>query len=373
MSQNDPAAPPSDPLRYDPSVETPEADESETAAALADTMLSISKTTYKDGGHGLRSVHAKSHGLLVGQLEVLDGLPPVLAQGLFARADRYPVVMRLSTTPGDILPDSVSTPRGLAIKVMGVPGERLPGSEGQTTQDFVLVNGPVFAVPDGKSFLGSLKLLAATTDRAPTAKKVVSAGLRGAEAVVEAFGGQSVTLKTMGGEPERHILGERFYSQVPIRYGDYMAKVSVVPVSEELVALSGAPLNVNGKPDGLREAVVDFFGRHGGTWELRVQLCTDLEAMPIENAAVEWPEDKSPYVTVARITVDPQVAWSPERSKAGDDRLSFSPWHGLAAHRPLGSIMRMRRHAYAMSARFRAERNGDDVGEPDGGSFRLPA
>lgn len=159
MPNTDPAAPPSDPLRYDPSVETPEADESETAAALADTLLSTSKTTCENGGHGLRSVHAKSHGLLVGQLEVMDGLPPVLA---------------------------------------------------------------------------------------------------------------------------------------------------------------------------------------------------------------------SPCVTVARITVEPQMAWSPERSKAGDDRLSFSPWRGLAAHRPLGSIMRMRRHAYAMSARFRAERNGGNLVEPDG-SFRLPA
>ncbi len=96
-------APPTSPLRYDPSVEHPEKNEAETEAALTETMLSISETTFKDGGHGLRSAHAKSHGLLRDELRVLDGLPPVLAQGLAAKPGTYPVVIRLSTTPGDIL------------------------------------------------------------------------------------------------------------------------------------------------------------------------------------------------------------------------------------------------------------------------------
>lgn len=365
-------SPPSKPLRYDPSVEVPEPDEADTAEALAETMLSISRTTYEDGGHGLRSVHAKSHGLLAGRLEVPADLPPVLAQGLFAQPARHRVILRLSTTPGDILPDSVSTPRGMAIKVLDVRGERLPDAPDQSSQDFVLVNGPVFSAPSAKAFLASLKPLAATTDRVPRLKKAVSATLRGVETVVEAFGGDSATIKAMGGEPERHILGESFFSQVPIRYGDYIAKLSVVPVSPELTALTGAPLDVNGKPDGLREAVVAFFRRHGGVWELRVQLCTDLERMPVEDASARWPEELSPYVPVGRIVVEPQVAWSPDRSRAGDDRLSFSPWHCLAAHRPLGSIMRMRRSVYERSARFRAERNGCPIQEPDG-SFQLPS
>ncbi len=357
-------APPTSPLRYDPSVEHPEKDESETEAALTETMLSISETTFKDGGHGLRSVHAKSHGLLRGELRVLDGLPPVLAQGLAAKPGTYPVVIRLSTTPGDILDDSVSAPRGMALKVVGIEGERLQGSEGDTTQDFVMANAPAFAAPNGKKFLGSLKLLAATTDKAEGAKKVLSAVLRGAEAVVEAFGGKSATLVSMGGQPETHILGETFYSQVPLLWGPYMAKVCVAPASPELAALTDASLNVNGKPNGLREAVVEFFRQNGAEWELRVQLCTDLDAMPIEDASVAWPEDQSPYVAVARISVPPQAAWSEARSAAVDDGLAFSPWHGLAAHRPIGSIMRARRTAYPRSVQFRGERNGCPMKEP---------
>ena len=70
--------------------------------------------------------------------------------------------MRLSTFPGDILDDSVSTPRGLAIKMIGVQGERLEGSERDLTQDLVLVNGPAFGAPNAKQFLATLKLLAKT-------------------------------------------------------------------------------------------------------------------------------------------------------------------------------------------------------------------
>ncbi|HEV7817424.1 MAG TPA: catalase family protein [Janthinobacterium sp.] len=355
---------PVSPIVYEPAFEVQEKDEAEAQDGLLKTLHSISETTYKDSGHAIRSVHAKSHGLLRGQLQVLDNLPPVLAQGIFSGPGIYPVMMRLSTIPGDILDDSVSTPRGLSVKVIGVDGARLPGSEHDVTQDFVLVNGPVFAVPTAKKFLGNLKLLAATTDKAPGLKKILSAVLRGTERALEAVGGESLTLKTLGGHPQTHILGETFYSQAPILFGPYMAKVAVAPVSSELTALTKAPLNVNGKPNGLREAVVDFFRQTGAVWELRVQLCTDLEKMPIEDASVEWPEDISPYATVARITAGPQTAWSEARSRAVDDGMSFTPWHGVSAHRPIGSIMRVRKAAYEMSARFRAERNGTVMVEP---------
>ena len=89
--------------------------------------------------------------------------------------------------------------------------------------------------------------------------------------------------------------------------------------------LTGAALNVNGKPHGLRDAIVDFFATHAATWEIRVQLCTDLHIMPIEDASVAWPEDESPYLAVARIVAPLQVGWSDARSAAIDDRMAFSP------------------------------------------------
>lgn len=354
----------SSPIPYSPEVERPEADEQETIRELIETLRSIAEKTFEDRGHGIRSVHAKSHGLLVGDLSIEPDLPPELAQGLFATSGRYPVVMRFSTTPGDMLDDSVSLPRGLAIKVLGVTGERVDGAAGQSTQDFVMVNGPAFLKPDAKSFLRSLKLLAKTTDHAEPLKKAFSAVLRGTEKVIEAFGGESATLKSMGGHPETHILGETFFTQVPLRFGDYMAKLSIAPVSPSLAALTDAKLNVNGKPDGLRDAIVAFFASQDGQWELRAQLCSDLEDMPIEDASVVWPEEKSAYRTVARISAPTQTAWSEERSRVIDDLLSFSPWHALAAHQPLGSVMRARKAAYQTMAEFRARQNGVTLLEP---------
>lgn len=354
---------PTSPLHYSTAVETPEKDEADTTRQMIDTLQTIAETTYTDSGHALRGVHAKSHGLVTAELIVADNLPTTLAQGLFATPDSYPVVMRFSTTPGDILDDDVSTPRGLAVKIVGVKGDRLPGSESDTTQDFLMVNGPAFAAPTAKAFLGNLKLLAKTTDKAEGLKKVLSAALRGLESVVEAAGGKSGTLISLGGHPRTHILGETFFSQAPLRYGDYIAKIAVVPVSPELAALTDAPLPDH-RPNVLREVVGEFFRNHGGEWELRAQLCTNLETMPIEDSSKPWPEDESPYVTVGRIVAKPQDTWSAADVTAIDDGMSFSPWHGLAAHQPLGSIMRVRKDVYKNSASFRGARNGCPMHEP---------
>ena len=139
-------------------MERPVVDEAATITGLIATMRYIAEKTFADGGHAIRPVHAKSHGILEGYLEVDEGLPSELAQGLFAKPGDYPLVMRFSTNPGDILDDSVSVPRGLAIKVIGVEGERLDGSEGDVTQDFLLINGPAFGAPTPKAFLSVVRL-----------------------------------------------------------------------------------------------------------------------------------------------------------------------------------------------------------------------
>lgn len=351
-------------LRFDPAFEHAEKDEEDTTRQLIETMQKITAITTKDYGRAVRSVHAKGHGLLYGKLTVMDNLPPQLAQGIFAKPATYDAAIRFSTTPGDILDDNVSTPRGMAIKVMGVEGARLPGSEQDATQDFLLVNGPAFLKSDAKSFLSSAKLLASTTDKAEGLKKAFSTTLQGVEKALESIGKKSGTLISLGGQPETHILGETYYSQVPLLYGDYFGKISVAPVSAELTALTDAPVDLDGKPNGLREAVVSHFRDHGGEWEVRVQLCTDIETMPVEDASVEWPESESPYVAVARIRVEAQPAWDDARESAIDGGLSFSVWHGCAAHRPLGSVNRVRKAVYDTMARERLKANGKAVGEP---------
>jgi hypothetical protein len=102
----------------------------------------------------------------------------------------------------------------------------------------------------------------------------------------------------------------------------------------------------------------------GGTWDLRVQLCTDLEAMPIEDPSVIWDETHSPFRTVATLNVPAQIAWEHGVSEATEDRLFFAPWHGLAAHQPLGGVNRARKDPYHMSGTYRAQFNGCPFHEP---------
>ena len=169
-----------------------------------------------------------------------------------------------------------------------------------------------------------------------------------------------------------HILGETFYTQTPSLFGPFMGKLSLAPVAPELTALTGTKVDLGASPDVLRETVREFFATQGGEWELRVQFCTDLDAMPIENPTVPWSEDASPYRALARLEVAPQPAWTEARAAAVDQGLAFSPWHGLAAHRPLGSINRVRKAAYETSAGFRASHGGCPIHEPMQGET-LPA
>jgi hypothetical protein len=352
------------PVRFSPSVETATADEAETSQGLNTALHDILETTSKNYGHAVRSVHAKSHGLLKGEITIHDALPAELAQGVFATPGTHPVIMRFSTNPGDILDDAISVPRGLAFKLLDVTGDRLPGSEGDTTQDFIMINGPAFAAPTAKPFLANLKVLAKTTDKAEGAKKVLSAVLRGAETALEAIGLPSATLQTLGGAPNIHPLGETYYSATPFRFGDYIAKFSLAPVSPNLTEHTKEKVDTAHRPDALREEIAEVMTAGDAEWEMRVQLCRDLDSMPIEKADAIWDEEESPFTTVATLRVKAQPSWNDARAKAIDDGMRFSVWTGLTAHQPLGQINRVRKSAYQMSSDFRAEFNGCPIHEP---------
>jgi hypothetical protein len=118
------------PVPFYDNVESPVDGEKATRRELISTLLTISETTFRDSEHATRALQARGHGPLRGELTVLGGLPSELAQGLFSHPRAYPVAMRFSTSPGDILEDRISAPRGLAVKALDVEGERLAGGGG---------------------------------------------------------------------------------------------------------------------------------------------------------------------------------------------------------------------------------------------------
>lgn len=345
------------PLRYSANLEQPQADEAETDASLEKSFHYILETTAKDYGRAVRAVHAKAHGLFEGTFTVDDALPPELAQGLFAHAGEYPAVFRISTNPGDILDDNVVLPRGIALKVERVTGEREPGAEGDG-QDFLMVNAPAFAAPSADKFAAKLKLLAATTDRAEGAKVALSTVLGYINGALGKVGLESKALAGMGGLPQVHPLGETYFSTVPFRYGDHVAKFRLRPLSPSLTALTDTVIDTSGRPDGLRETIREDAANLTGEWAFEVQLLRNLEKQPIEDASVEWKEEDSPFVQVATLRVEPQDTWAEDKVRRIDETLHFSPWNALAAHKPLGGINRARRRAYKHSSDFRVRVNG---------------
>ena len=337
------------PIVYRPALEHAEPDEAKTTGKLVEIVREIQDTTLRDYQHPVRGVHAKSHALLRGTFTVLPDLPAPYAQGLFSSPATYPVVLRSSTAPGDVLPDSVSAPRGLALKVESVVGERVPGTDVRPVQDFVLVDGPVFGVPHAKEFAKQFALIAKTTDHVTWLKTLLSGFLRAVETVVEATGHESATLANLGGKRTTHPFSETYYSVTPYLYGKNIAKFSLVPIT----AVPEGHIKVIGHEDALREAIDTVTSATAMVWEFRVQLCVDEKEMPIEDASKRWDEQLAPFVTVARVEFAIQPSWSEAASKKIDEGMAFNPWHALAAHRPLGSINRVRREVYASSQTFR--------------------
>ncbi|WP_394647813.1 catalase family protein [uncultured Sphingomonas sp.] len=351
------------PVRYAPDIEQVQPDEAETIARLNEQFDIVLDTTAEDYGHAVRAVHAKAHAILEGTLTIDADLPPELAQGLFATPGEHKVILRISTNPGDILDDAISLPRGLAIKVFDVDGERLPNAEGRS-QDFIMVNGTTFQAKSADKFLGNLKLLARTTDKAEGAKKALSTVLRGVNSALTAVGIESATIRTLGGAPNVDPIGETYYSATPFRYGDHVAKFSLAPVAPALKERTGAIIDTSGDRDAIRRVVRDEMRSIAGEWEFRVQLARDLTRQPVEDATVEWDEEEAPFVRVGTIRAAAQDSWDEARVADVNERMRFSIWTGLAAHQPLGNINRARRDTYRHSADYRQRVNRCPIHEP---------
>ena len=352
-------------LKYSKDVESPAQDEQLTIQGIIDAMTKQAQIVAKrQNGHAVRASHAKSTGLLTGTLEIASDLPEDLAQGLFSHPGKYGVAVRMAQGPGEILHDKVSTHRGLSIKVMGTGGVELPGGD-QGTQDFVLASGPTFPSGTATGFLRDEKMLLMATPMPETAKSVVASVARNANSASEAITGAPSPLADFFGHPFTHPLSEPYYSQAAIRFGDYVAKLAAFPVEgPQLQEVQKVKIDTSKDEDAFRAAVVNHFAKEGFVWEIRAQLWSNRDSQSIEDASIQWAEDQSPYRTIATLRVLAQNAYSPERQKYFDEMLSFSPGHGLEAHRPLGSIMRARMQVYNALSKYRHDTNRVKLEQP---------
>lgn len=349
------------PIRYSDEIETLQPDEPKLVEEIVTQMRATQAENAERHRHAHRDAHAKSHTILKGRMRVHDDLAPELSQGIFVPGAEYEVVARLSSAPGDIHSDEIPAPRGFALKVIGVPGERLTPALGGANQDFLMVNFPVLAFGTVQKYKKMLALLEKNANAPDALQKLVAAAARGAEDMVEALGGKPGATLLGLARDNANILGETFHTQAALRYGDHVAKLSIAPEGG-VVDLTDA--KVESGFSAMRDAVGAYLAENDATYTLRAQLCTNLEQMPVEDAAVEWDADASPHRPVASLHFPAQDAYSPARQVHGDDHLAFNPWNGVAAHRPLGSIMRVRKAAYESSSEQRHRLNNLPRQEP---------
>ena len=335
---------------YRDDVETIEPDERETHDKIIELMTEGMHLVRSKSGENVRISHAKAFGLLKGELIIEKNLPPELAQGLFAQPGRYPVLVRLATAPGEINDDSkVNTARGMAIKIFNVQGPKLSGHAADT-QDFLLDTGKQFITTGAKSFLQTFKPNAKIAPKlSDSVKGVVSDVSRVTNAALNAVGLNSEKLEFFGHE-KKHPMAEAYYSQTPYRFGQYIAKLGVIPDTPGLQALFDQSYDPE-TADAFREATNAFFRSQPAEFIVAAQLNTDLDQMPIEDAQAEWAEALSQYQPVARLILP-----------IFED-LSFSPAHARAAHRPLGSVNRARLAAYPALSQKRLSENHKPTAE----------
>ncbi len=353
--------PQGDYLRYRPDVEAPRPGEDALVDEILASVARLGSDVFEKQHHALRAAHAKSHGVLKGTLTVYADLAPHLRQGLFAEPRTYPVIVRLSTAPGTIQSDRVPSNCGMAIKALGVAGARADPGDATHNQDLLLVNSPVYFA-DAGAYLDAQKLIETSVDSPEFLLAAAEALAREAKKFYLAIGATPPIMLQALAAPGDHILGETFHSMAALRFGDFIAKLRAAPLSDSVRRLTGVP--AHDSDSALRDRVVEFFRTETAEYELRAQLCADLDVMPVEDASVEWSDHLSPPQPVAKLIVPPQEADSAARRDYGDDILSFSAWRCLEAHRPLGSIMRLRRKVYEASSRFRHERNARPAIEP---------
>jgi hypothetical protein len=251
----------STPARYVPytrELEQPFPNEAELVRQVVTAMEHANQQVAAKHRHGLRDAHAKSHGVLAGELRVEPNLPEHLAQGLLAAPRTYAVIVRLSTAPGDLRSDQLPVQRGMAIKVLDVHGPRAL-KDGFSTQDFLLVNHPTLPFGTIGEYAELQQLLERQPRQSDQQLQLAGLGARIAARLLtrieRALPAQIETLAAAN----HHILGETFHSMAAIRYGDYVAKISAAPRSQNVRALTGKPIDRRAGESALRDLVVDFF------------------------------------------------------------------------------------------------------------------
>jgi hypothetical protein len=330
--------------------EKPLPDEEACVDSIVESFEKQMRLLWKPGGFE-RGGNTKTQGILRGELVVHEGLPRELRHGIYAEPRTYRAWVRFSGPGPYVTPDIDDVGfMSISIKLMGVPGPKLMDEE-KLTQDMFGVSTPTFVTPDvranaqlQKESLENAQIFYFLNFRRPHVLDFVMQGL---------------WIKTQTSPFEAP-----YFSCVPYLLGEGQAmQYSVWPKSKTRSRVPRLPLRP--PDDYLRDAMRAALDAGDVELDVRVQLQTDPHLMPIENAAVLWPERLSPRVSVATLRLPRQTFDSPAQMEFAK-RLSYNPWHCIPEHRPLGNQSRARRRMYWTLSSLRHQMNAVPHYEPTG-------
>lgn len=325
------------------------ADEAALTQGIIEDAIRIVEQ-HRDNTRVLRDAHAKAHGCVKAQVTVLQNLVPELRHGVLAEPGKtWQAWMRLSN--GNAYPqfDSARDARGMAIKLLDVPGDKLLSSKATAAnQDFVMFNHPVFFVRDVAEYKQNFA--------AQASGQKIQAFFPSWDPRTWEIRHLIIALKTLAPAPDSPV-SATYNSIAPFKLGPHNIKYRVVPDPQSCPPYQ-LPEQNTALPNFLRNALYQQLSldRVPACFALQVQRQNADYYMPIEDTSVQWSEDISPFETVATVRVEPQDFDTREQNLACDN-LSFNPWHALPEHRPIGGINRLRKAVYEAVSVYRHQRN----------------
>ena len=360
-------------VRYAPGLDalSPQFNEHlETVIAGVEQYVANSVAT-EGVGRAVRFAHAKGYGLVRAEVEIVDRLPPEYAQGIYATPGRHDALIRFSNGVAHLGADAMlSNAFGLALKIFDIPGPTLLDDEPDSgTFDYNTINMPVFFCNTVAHYLFIQQLF---TD----APSYFARGKAGAhQLLTEYLTGKGtlaqkdwawdelLTFLALARLPPQNVLLSSYWTMGAVRHGDFVAKVRFAPVRAFADAVQHRAIDLASDADAYRTALVAELKQRPFEFDLEVQLCANLEYMPVQDVTVEWPEALSPFVTVAKVRLPAQdISGADNLEKM--DALSFSPWRVTTAHAPLGEIQRVRKEVYRRSSIARHRLNHQERREP---------
>jgi len=327
------------------------ADEAARTQDIIQTAVRI-VDQHREGTRYLRDAHAKAHGCVRAEVQVLKDLAPELRQGVFANPGQtWQATVRLSN--GNAYPqfDSIRDARGMALKLHEVPGRQLMASEAaRQEQDFVMFNHPNFFVSDVAEYQQNI---AAQADG-----KKVGAFFPAWDPRTWQVRHLFIALATLAPAPASPTQ-TTYFSVSPYKFGKANAKFRVMPDPDSCPTYN-LPAQNQDLPNFLRSALVQQLStdRAPACFVLQIQRQDPNRFMPIEDTSIEWKEADAPFETVARVTIPAQDFDTPVQNLACDNQ-SFNPWFGVEAHRPIGGINRLRKSVYEAVSDYRHSRNAE--------------